>query len=41
MLVSQGSVKTLFRWGGKRLREFVANVGRTINVPNFIRIGRV
>ena len=40
--VSQGSVETLFRWGGKRLQHFVANLFRTLctkfyqNWPTFV-----
>ena len=36
MLVSQGSVETPFRWGGKRLHYFVANIFR-IQIPNFCK----
>ena len=34
--VSQGSVETLFRWGGKRLHHVAANLWNYM--PNFIRI---
>jgi len=40
--VSQGSVETVFRWGGKRLHDFVANLFRKLciklhhNCPSFV-----
>ena len=39
--VSQGSVETLFRWGGKRLHSFAANLFRKLRTkchcPSFMR----
>jgi len=41
--VSQGSVETLFRWGRKRLQNYITlwQIWSGKYAPNFVRIGRV
>ena len=39
--VSQGSVETLFTWGGKRLHHFVANLFRKQSLWHFIQITQI
>ena len=36
--VSQGSVETLFRWGGKRLKDFAANLFRIDWLIDWVRL---